>query len=251
MRLRAVLLQFFVALVPLHASAGAFKVFPLKLELDPGQKTSSVRLVNTDKRDISVQLEGAQWGQSSEGVDQYLPTKDILFFPKIVTLKAGDEALIRIAYQGVARRGVEGTYRLFAQEIPDRAGGSGLNFALRLGIPVFIKPARDDIKGVLAALTLDEGRLRVPVGNHGTRHFLVSRIRVRGVDAHAREVFMREVSGWYVLPGVTRQFNVDVPVEECRRSRELQVAVAFAAVERHARLDVSATGCQAPGGGKL
>ncbi len=225
------------------AAAGAFKVYPLKLELAGNAKTGVLRLSNTGTGAVTIQLEARRWFQTPAGEDGYDTTTDLVFFPKIVTIQQGDHAIVRLAYRGASPRRSEGTYRLFAQEIPTDKD-TPLQLALRFGIPVFLRPGVENSANEIQKLILADGTVRVTVANRGNRHFMVGHVEVQGMDKSQQNVFSRSTGGWYVLPGAARTFSVDLPVADCLRSEELRIQAKVGQGVKVASLPVEPGGCR-------
>ncbi len=133
------------------ALAGEWRVSPIRLELDRKVKSGVLSVINEGGEKLLVQIRAFEWTQDEEGKDQYAETADLVFFPKIMTLEKGEERMIRTGIR-VPAAGREKTYRLFIEEIPEpRKGGEGTNVtvAIRFGVPIFVKPIKDENKGIL------------------------------------------------------------------------------------------------------
>lgn len=200
-------------------NAGSFKVFPLKLVFDSQQKTSLFRITNTDKAPVSVQLQAAVWSQDKDGEDIYSKTSDIIFFPKIVEVNAGEERVVRVAYKGNPNKKFEQSYRLFAQELPQKSkAGGALSFALRFSVPIFVSYPRAKAFPVVEPLDVENGNLLIQVRNEGSKHLVVSNIKVAAIDGSNNEIHNFQVKGWYVLPKSQRVFSVPIDEELCLKS---------------------------------
>jgi len=149
-----------------------------------------------------------------------------VFFPRIVTLEKGEEKSFRIGYEMKSPVDVEKTYRLFLRELPViKPGEKVLKVALRLAIPVFISPKKKSPKIAVEGVELSQGKVSVTVKNSGNSHALVEKLTVAGADEKGAAVFKKEAPGWYVLPGAKKTFTIDIPEEECRKTRSIRVAV--------------------------
>lgn len=212
-----------------RAEAGNFKVVPIKVYFENGQKVQTLTLHNDSESDVTLQFEAVEWAQDVTGKDQYEPTKALFIFPGIVTVKAGVEKQVKLGYQGPPATAHERTYRLYITELPvQKPGESTLQMAMRLGVPVFVAPKKGKPAIEIEQATLVSENLDVQVINPGNRHVYVKMIEVDGLDDSDREVFHREVAGWYLLPGAHRIFPVPLPKEPCVEARKLRVVVKFA-----------------------
>lgn len=221
------MLFFINSVLPVHA--GAFKVFPLKLNLDQKKKTILFKITNTGEKAVTVQLESALWLQDDQGDDQYKPTRDIVYFPKIVKVAVGEERIVRIGYRGKPASKTEKSYRLFAQELPERSELNGaLSFALRFSVPIFVLAKNSNPIPNLTKTVMKNGKVYVHMENKGTKHMVVSSIAVKGMSSGDKELFSETGNGWYVLPQSSKPFPVTLPEEPCGRAESLKFDVEAA-----------------------
>lgn len=214
-----------VLLIPSGALAG-FRVVPIKIYLDANTRTTVLKVTNDGDEKATVQVEAFEWGQDAQGKDVYLPTKELVFFPKITDIEKGEEKIIRVGYEGKMKEPVEKTYRLFLQELPvSKPGEVAVKMAIRMGLPVFIKPVKETRAKAIEGMELSGGDLMVRVSNSGNTHLIVTKILVKGFNEAGAETFARETSGWYVLAGKTGSYTVPISRDECLRSRSLKAQV--------------------------
>ncbi len=224
--------------------AGSLKVIPTKLFLSAGKKTEVLKVSNEGDEKVTVQVEAMKWVQGEGGKDVYEPTGDIVFFPKIITVEKGKELLLRVGSKDRKATDKELAYRVFLQEIPvSRPGESQLRLALRLSIPVFIKPSKEVKEWAIEKAELSEGMLLIKIRNGGNSHITVGKMKAKGVDASNQEVFQKEEAGWYVLPGVTRTFGIKIPGKECLKSSAIMVIAEVGESKKEAKLDVDKALC--------
>lgn len=192
------------------ASAGSFSVSPTRVELAAGQRAAVITLRNADSRPLTVQTQLVSWSQST-GEDEYTETRDVLATPPVFTIPAGGEQVVRVALRIPADANREMAYRVFFQEIPGQSasGTNSLNFALRVGLPIFITPAQK-VEGKLewSLQRLDDGKLRVEALNSGNAH-----VQVTGFELSLAGTAERvPVEGMkYVLPGNRVSWIVEPP----------------------------------------
>lgn len=209
---------------PQWAAAGSFRAAPIKIFFDAKTKTTVLKVTNDGGEKVTVQLEAFEWLQDESGKEQYNPTKDIIFFPKIADIAAGEEKIVRVGYQGQKAGNLEKTYRLFLQELPVSSPGEvSVKMAIRMGLPVFIEPDKKLKERKITKLELADGSLNVTIKNSGNSHFVVGKIKVKGLDESQNEVFSKEKGGWYVLAGASKTFPVDVTKEDCLKASEVKV----------------------------
>lgn len=207
------------------ALAGSFKVNPLKLEFGTGKKSTVLDVRNTSDREITVQIETRQWTQGVSGEDLYEETKDLVFFPRIVTLKPGEKRVVRVAFQGKRSEKTELSYRLFVQELLDRSQEKNtLSFALRLSIPVFVQGTSSHNEIKLSSAVVEKGKAKITLNNVGDNHVMVNHLQLTGLNENQRELFFHEEKGWYVLPGAENRFELALSQQECDAASRLELA---------------------------
>lgn len=222
----SLLVSIFLILSPWSCFAGAFKVVPVRITMEPDEKTSIVTIKNVGNEKVTIQLSVKTWNQDENGREKYQDTKDILFFPKIASISKDGQQIIRLGYQGKETPAVERTYRLFVEELPVRnPGDKELKFVLRMIIPVFISPRVKTVGWSIEKSELTNGILRVKVKNGGNAHIATSKIDVTGKDENDKEVFFKEISGGYILANSSRYHTIEIPQADCLKTRTLNVAV--------------------------
>jgi fimbrial chaperone protein len=185
------------------------------------------------------------WRQDAEGRDEYNATKELVFFPKIFSMAANEERIVRIGYEGEWPLR-EKTYRLYLQELPvSQPGETALKMVLRLGIPVFIKPVKETQESAIEIerVALFGAQLLVRVKNNGNSHAMVRTIKASGLDGSGTEVFSRETAGWYVLPGISKPFLLAISAEQCLKAKAVQIAVEGGASTLAATLEIDKARC--------
>ena len=218
------LLALVFTLVCASGFAASFRFVPMSIVLDSEPRRGTLTVVNTGEEKVTVQLQMMSWAQDAHGFDIYLPTKDLVFFPQIVTLGPGKEGLVRVGYEPAGPLATEKTYRLFVQELPiSKPGETAIKITLRVGIPIFITPKEPRTALSMGEARVDNGKLVVTIANSGTSHSMVQTIAFVGIDAGGHEVFSHESKGWYVLSGSSKVFPLDVSAEECQNATSLKV----------------------------
>src|SRR5262249_7800725 len=143
----------------LPAVAATFTINPIQVFLSDSAKSGLITLQNTSPGPLRFQLSVFAWAQATDGSMVLAPTRDVVFFPKLLTLAPGEERKIRVGASTPAAA-TEKTYRLFVEELPsaDQAnpatGTSQIRVLTRAGIPIFVRPAKPvvtaRIEGVVA-----------------------------------------------------------------------------------------------------
>jgi fimbrial chaperone protein len=209
------------------ASAATFSVNPTQIFLSGRTTTALLTIKNDSDQPVRFQLSAFAWAQSGSGEMQLEETEDVVFFPALLTLGPKEERRVRIG-SPVAAAARERTYRIFVEELPavDSAAG-GVRVLTKMGIPIFIRPAKATAAATLANLGLHNGELRFNVTNSGSVHFVPEKVVVRAVTAGGEPVFERELEAWYILAGGLREFQVPLSPTECASVGAFTVDVAF------------------------
>ncbi|MBP1852591.1 fimbrial biogenesis chaperone [Rhizobium halophytocola] len=119
------------------ADATSLRVSPVRLDLNGGTATSTIRLWDSGSTPTNVQVRVYRWTKVN-GRDRLDPTTDVVASPPVTKLAPGRENLIRVVR--VAKKPISGTetYRLLIDELPDpkkRVAGQ-VNVVIRHSIPV-------------------------------------------------------------------------------------------------------------------
>lgn len=241
-----------LSVAPLPAFASNFSITPTSLELSGGAKSGAFTIINSDSEKLNCQIDVKEWSQDADGKDVYTDAKDIVFFPKIMTVEPNDQRSVRIGIKS-PQSVKEKTYRLFAEEIPSqkkeqdaKATGkiaAGLTIAFRYATPIFVKPIRPQESGVIDRVDLMKGVARALVKNAGNIHFKIQSVKIRGKAQDGRELFTKEVAGWYVLQGMTRPFEATIPKEGCKDLATLEVSAQAENFTMNGTLNVQKNMC--------
>lgn len=213
-------------LSPAITFSGEFRVTPIRLDLGREAKSGIITVINEGSEKLHVQMKAFEWMQDAEGKDQYTETADIIFFPKMMILEKNEQRIIRagIKIPAVAR---EKTYRLFIEEIPEpkKAEGTGVAIAIRFGVPIFVKPLKEETKGEIEKIELSKGIFNTIVKNKGNLHFIINSINLKGKNITGMEIFSKELSGWYLLSDASKLYTTQIPPEICKDITKLDIQV--------------------------
>lgn len=220
---------FFLSLIVLFPSEGLpvnFSINPIRIFFEGGKKTDIITVKNESPRSVALQVNAAAWTQDEKGDNVYLPTEDILFFPKLMEINAGEEKIIRIG-NNVSRSDEEKTYRLFIEEIPDNSTEetTWVKILMKVGIPIFILPLKTAASGVIEKFELSKSGLSLGVKNDGNVHFIIRSIEVTGKDGAGKEVYAVEEAGGYLHHGRSKRFIFEIPEDVCHRVKTLNVHI--------------------------
>jgi len=199
--------------------ASSFKITPVSVLLSRRVPTALLALKNESDRTLRFQAEVFSWDQDPQGRMQLTPTRDIVFFPTVLSVQPGEERKVRIGTAS-AFGSLEKSYRIFFEELPElekaaSSKGSELQIRTRMGIPIFLQPKESEKGSRVDAMTAHAGILRFSVHNTGNVHVTLRGIRVKGLGPTGDERFERESDGWYVLAGGSRDYEIEIPERQC------------------------------------
>lgn len=221
--------------VAVHAPvfAANFSVVPTSMELSGKVKSGAFSIINSGEEQFSCQIEVKEWSQDSEGKDVYSEARDIVFFPKIMTIDPNGQRAIRIGIKGPPSL-QEKTYRLFTEEIPGQKKVTeekltekivaGLTIAFRYAVPIFVKPVRPEESAVIEHTNMAMGIAKTMVKNTGNVHVRLRSVTFQGKALDGKELFSQEVAGWYILQGQSRPYEVIVPAEVCEDLASIDIS---------------------------
>ncbi|MGI0149094.1 MAG: fimbrial biogenesis chaperone, partial [Thermoplasmata archaeon] len=198
---------------PVTCFGSALKVTPVKILLSRRSPTALLTLKNESDRRLRFQASVFHWDQTPEGKMEISPTRDVLFFPPILSVEPGETRKIRIG-SAVAFESLEKAYRIFFEELPElelagNSTGPQLHIRTRMGIPIFLQPEETEIGSRVDSLAVRAGILRFSVRNIGNVHVSLRGIRVKGLGTLGNSLFERESEGWYVLAAGSRDYEFE------------------------------------------
>ncbi|MCX7173359.1 MAG: molecular chaperone [Proteobacteria bacterium] len=194
-------------ILPQLAAAAAWDVDPVRVELSPEQQTGAVTIRNDSDQSTSIQIQAVAWSQVG-GKDVYTPTRELLVSPPIVTIAPKTEQVVRVALRRPADAVNELSYRINLQELPAQpvAGFSGVQVALRIGLPVFVQPAKGQAAPKMAwsVTRMPDHQLKVGLLNQGSAHVQVSdfSLFIPGSD----QSIAAQAGSSYVLAGQSQEW---------------------------------------------
>jgi len=207
-------------LTSLAVDAGSFQVNPIRVDISRGA-SAAITLRNDGSDAIVVQSSVVGWSQDN-GQDVYAPTSEALVTPPIMTVPPGGEQIVRVGLRRAPDAQRELTYRVYLQEVPPppKAGFTGLQVALRVGLPVFVAPVAAPIRRLeWSAHIRPDGAIALSAHNTGNSHVQITDFELQLPGAS--EPLAHESLLAYVLAGQRRQWNLSAPAERVKSAREL------------------------------
>lgn len=234
-----------LALLPSTSTATEWQVIPIRLDLGAATRSGVLTVKNRSDEALNVQLKAYEWTQDNEGKDKYEETADLIFMPKIATIEKQGEQVVRVGIKLPATV-KEKTYRLFIEEIPRprKAESSSISIAIRFGVPIFVKPLKEEIKASIEKVELKKGEIIASVANSGTAHFNITAVNFRFLNAKGDVLLSKESKGWYLLGGVSRRYAESFPSEICKEAASLEVVVNSDKLDLNKKVELNVTNCQ-------
>lgn len=233
-----------VVCIPSYSFAGEWRVKPIRIDLDKNAKSGLVTIINEGTEKLNVQMKAMEWTQDAEGKDVYTETEDLIFFPKLMTIDKQEERILRagIKIPAVAK---EKTYRLFVEEIPEPKKSEGINvaIAIRFGVPIFVEPIKAEPKGEIQKVEFAKGVALVVINNTGNVHFIINTVSIKGKNDKGEEIFSKDINGWYLLSGASRQYSTPVPQELCKDLSKIDIQVTTDKLNLSGKADVDKAMC--------
>src|SRR5450631_2234322 len=193
------------------ANAGSFQVSPIRIELSGAQRTGVLTIRNDLPDPVVLQIELSEWSQR-DGEDVYTATSDLLATPPIVTIAGGREQVFRVGLRRAPDPTRELAYRVFLQEVvpPPAPDFKGLQVALRVGVPAFVKPVAPGAKPIASwtGRMTPEGKLAVAVRNSGNAHVQVIDLKLTAVGSDTVVASTERMS--YLLADQSREWLLDL-----------------------------------------
>jgi fimbrial chaperone protein len=209
-----------------HAS-GNFQVEPTRVELDATAATAAVTITNRGAGKLRLQMSAMTWRDDEGGVMQLAPTTDVIVRPELVAIDPGATRTVRVAVVAKGAAGVERSYRVFFEELPDRTATetNRIRVLARIGVPVFVAGAKGAAAAAVPAVSGDGGV--VTVVNGGGRFVKLGKIAVTATSGGANGAvrWTHAATGWYVLAGARRWFEVPMGADRCRAGDRVTVAI--------------------------
>ena len=235
-----------------RALAADFQIQPTTLDLGGNVKSGAFSVINNGNEKIDLQVSVKEWSQDAGGRDNYEDTKDLVFFPKIMSVEPFGQRAIRIGVKTPPSQ-MEKTYRLFVEEIPspkktpdvklERNIRAGITIAFRFSTPIFVKPVRPQENYVIEGVEMSKGTVRAIVKNTGNVHVKLRAVTFTGKAADGKELYSKEIAGWYILHGLSLPYEAAVPQELCGKLAAIDVSAQSENINIHGTLNVQKNMC--------
>jgi fimbrial chaperone protein len=185
--------------------ADGIAVNPIRLELEPGQRTGSLNITNNSDETKVLQVTVMQWKQVA-GESVYETTSNVIATPVLFRMSPKSRQLVRVGFVNPPTSlPDELSYRVYLTEVPEHKNEDNqVRFLLRLGIPMFFPPDKveDGLDWQLSQLP--DGGLRLIAENRGNRHVRLQGIKLMDNDG----MLVDEQALEYLLPHSRREWRL-------------------------------------------
>ena len=208
------------------AGASSFQVNPIRITLTPQGSSSLLAVRNEGNERVRLQVNFYAWDQSKQGEMILSPTDDLVVYPSLLTVDAGNERNVRVGTKSpVVSK--EKSYRIFIEELPPatKRVDSGIRILTRIGVPIFIQPQPPKPQALIEKVAVHKSEILFEVINRGNAHFLPRGIRVKGTDSTGINALERNLDPWYILAGGSRQYRLEISPSDCSKIKDLTVEV--------------------------
>jgi fimbrial chaperone protein len=242
----------FIAVFISRAVAADFQIQPMTMDLSSSAKSGVFSVINNGSEKIDFQISIKEWNQDEKGKDVLTDTKDIIFFPTVMSVEAKSQRAIRIGLKAAPSL-KEKTYRLLVQEIPTpkkTADGdvkkdikAGVAIAFRFSMPVFVKPLKPQESYVIDRIEMSNGVVKATVRNTGNVHVKLRAVKFSGKSADGTEIFSKEVAGWYILNGLSFSYEAEIPKDVCGKIAQIDLNAQTETANINGALNVQKNMC--------
>jgi fimbrial chaperone protein len=234
-------------LLPELAECNSWRVIPIRLDMDQRTRSGVVTIVNDSEAPMSFSVEPLEWTQDEQGNDLYTETKDILSFPKSLTVEPRSERIVRTGIK-VPAVDTEKTYRLFIKQEsdPQHRSATAVAIVIRFGVPIFSKPLNETVSGEITKNVINNGTIAIGIKNNGNVHFRVQSLKLEGLNLDGASIWSQEIPGTYFLTGTEREFSLDIPEQICSHLNSLNVEVTSDRVQLSRQINVDKSMCLTP-----
>ncbi|MGD9508895.1 MAG: molecular chaperone [Geminicoccaceae bacterium] len=211
MRIGRLVLYLLAALAAGEAAAASLTVAPTRIDLADGDTSAAVTLQNNDAQTVMVQVQTFAW-PDGPATAELLPTRDLIAVPPVFEIAGSARQIIRVALRAPLAGPREHAFRLLITEVPrGGARSTGVRFALRLSLPVFVTPSGAEPIPVWSLRADGRGGTTLVLRNEGQAHLQVRRIAWR---PHGRPgVAMSTDTPAWVLAGREQSWPLPVGTE--------------------------------------
>lgn len=190
------------------ASAGNFSVTPVRIYMASRERATAVTVTNEGADELVMQADIYEWKQTPDGQELLTLSEDMILSPPILKMAPRSRQVVRLISLIGPVTDQQHTYRMIAREVPEAKSDRSdlqLQIAYAFSIPIFITPpgALARLDCTLARVALDVVKAVCQNAGAAAAHPIALQI-----NNSALENVASQDSGAYILPGVTRSFDL-------------------------------------------
>ena len=162
-------------------ASASLQISPVLIEIPAGGSVAIVDVRNEDAQAAAIQLRLFHWSQSN-GEEHLEPTQDVVASPPIATIAPHAKLNVRVIRIGNAPVGVEDSYRLVIDQLPqsDPNGKTVVAMLLRQVLPVFFTASSAAPPDVTWSIARGGRGYVLKARNSGDRRLRVSKVTLSG-----------------------------------------------------------------------
>jgi fimbrial chaperone protein len=195
---------FVVLLLGGPVRAQGLRVLPVNIQMTPGQRATTMTVVNEGSATTAIQIRAYAWNQP-HGTDQLDASDEVVASPPLVSIAPGAKQLIRLVLRH-SPQGREATYRILLDQIPVAGEPGVVQIVLRMSIPIFAQSEVRGLPHLLFHIESDAGQSYLVGVNDGLRHEVIRDIMLLASDG--RKLRTESSASPYILAGATRRWPI-------------------------------------------
>jgi fimbrial chaperone protein len=90
-------------------------------------------------------------------------------------------------------------------------------------MPIFVKPLKPQESYVFDSIEMSKGIVKAVVKNTGNVHIKTRAVKFSGKDAEGKEIFSKEIAGWYILNGLSFPYEAEIPKDVCGKIAKMDL----------------------------
>lgn len=182
------------------ALADGIQITPVRLYFSDQDTINSFKVTNVSDKPLILEARAFSWSQI-KGQNHYQATQALFIAPPIATVPPKQSQLFRVAVRDAPQTEVEQAFRIYVQEVigEEQKNPGGLSFALRMGIPAFVRAKKEQKPALQWQVRQDKGgHYTVVLTNTGSSHVQVTDLKL--LAKSLGETLFDNKTFAYVLP---------------------------------------------------
>ncbi|QLG89476.1 molecular chaperone [Chitinibacter bivalviorum] len=215
-------LAFILAAFCAASQAGQFAVSPIRVEFAAKDKSQAITVSNNGDTPLRIALELKRWTQDASGKEIYTNAPDeLVYFPRQFEIAPKQKQIVRVGRKTAATDS-EQAYRLYINEQPNTDEGKEGQVAMvvSFGVPVFMRPASNQLKLESSPLIVDKGQLQFTLSNRGNVTQRLTQVRIGESGGE-----IKQFEQWYLHPGVSRAYQLKLPASACAAGKPQKISI--------------------------